>query len=747
MEFEKTAKGTEHVSPSPEIVVTARVKLIDSEETHYLKFSPDKNRLRIGRDSQSDFRLKDINISRFHASLLMRPDGSLLISDTGSSNGTFINGVRLKHGKVEEIKPGETIKFAEIEVRFEWEIPYQITISKHLEIAEEALDLQPEMIETAPLTPVDLYKTQKIEIPAEFTEQNLQTKTKEAIAEIDEAKKEPPAEKETEKSEEKVAEKPSSVARSAGIVSIAVMGSRVMGLVREQVFAYFFGAGFLYDAYQVAFRIPNTLRDLFAEGALSAAFVKTFTDYQINKSEAEAWRLASLVLNALIVILSVITILAILFAPLLVSIIAPGFPAEKAALTTTMTQIMFPFILLVAMAALAMGVLNTKGRFGIPASASTAFNIVNIVVGIALAYWLSGGGWEKTDKTTVPGDAAQWAIIGMAIGTLIGGAAQFLIQVPSLWKVGFRFSPVFNFKDEGLRKVAWLMAPAIIGTSAVQIKVLVDSMMVSGIQGGQSWLSYAFRLMQFPIGVFGVAIGTAAIPALSRLAAQKDIDGFRKTLSSSMSLVFLLTVPSACGLVVLSSPIIRLLYERGRFNAEDTQMVAWALLGYSIGLTGYAAIKVLSPAFYALDDVKTPMIVSVVSIFIHVVVSYTLLHLLSVYGLGHVGPTLATSTVALVNFFALALMMRKRIQRLEGKAILVSFIKIVTASLVMGIVAYLSYRGLEALLGTSGLLVRIIEALFPVGVGATVFFVMAKMLGVKELEQAIEAFARKLRRN
>src|SRR5215217_759281 len=214
-----------------------------------------------------------------------------------------------------------------------------------------------------------------------------------------------------------------SVARSAGIVSVAVMFSRLLGLVREQVFAHFFGAGFIYDAFVVAFRIPNVLRDLFAEGALSAAFVKVFTDYQINKSEKEAWRLASLVLNALAVVLSIITIVGVVFSRQFINLIADGFSPEKAALATTLTQIMFPFILLFALAAVAMGVLNTKGVFGVPASASTVFNIVSIIFGLALAYWLSGGGWlgSGSDKNAIPSEAARWAITGMAIGTLIGG--------------------------------------------------------------------------------------------------------------------------------------------------------------------------------------------------------------------------------------------------------------------------------------------------------------------------------------
>ena len=216
----------------------------------------------------------------------------------------------------------------------------------------------------------------------------------------------------------------------------------------------------------VGFRIPNLLRDLFAEGALSAAFVKVFTDYQINKSEKEAWRLASLIFNGLAVVLSLVTILGILLAPYYVPYIAWGFEPEKARLAVTLTQIMFPFILLVALAAVAMGVLNTKGHFGVPASASTAFNIVSIIFGLTLAYYLSGGAWDASnDKSAIPELPAQWAIIGMAIGTLIGGAAQFVIQIPSLYRVGFRFFPQISFSDPGVKRVMRLMGPAIIGTS------------------------------------------------------------------------------------------------------------------------------------------------------------------------------------------------------------------------------------------------------------------------------------------
>ncbi|HEX8398728.1 MAG TPA: murein biosynthesis integral membrane protein MurJ [Pyrinomonadaceae bacterium] len=709
----ETSKTSIKAADQSEITVSVTVNLPNSkpEKTEF-KLTPKHNRLQVGRERQNEIWIDYESISRFHASLLMKPDGRLLIADLDSTAGTFINGKRLAVGETIELPENASVRFGNIETVFEWEKPESSVASE----IEKSIPPDLEAAESALPAPTAAEQPQLIESSS------------------------------TEKVEKKL-EPQKSVARSAGIVSIAVMGSRVMGLVREMVFANYFGAGFLYDAYLVGFRIPNILRDLFAEGALSAAFVKVFTDYQLKKSEAEAWQLASLVLNALAIVLSLVTILGIVLSPQLVGLIAGGFSPEKAALATTLTQIMFPFILLVAMAAVAMGVLNTKGRFGVPASASTAFNIVSLAAGLVFAYFLSGGGWEKsTDENLIPSVAAQWAIIGMAIGTLIGGAAQFVIQIPSLFAVGFRFSPKISFADEGVRRVMRLMAPAILGTSAVQINVLINTYFVSDIDGGQSWLSYSFRLMQFPIGVFGVAIGTAAIPTLSRFAAQNDFKKFRETISSSINLVFLLTLPSACGLVVLGEPIIRLIYERGLFTASDTTMTAWALTGYTIGLTGYAAIKILSPAFYALDDAKTPMIISLCSIIVNGIASYVFREALMPYGFGHVGVALATSSVALVNFFALAFLMRGRINGIEGGKILASFVKIAIAAAIMSAVSWFAYFFLHQTFGAANLIFKLIEVLIPIALGGICFIVVAKLLRVSELESAYNAFARKFGR-
>jgi putative peptidoglycan lipid II flippase len=320
--------------------------------------------------------------------------------------------------------------------------------------------------------------------------------------------------------------------------------------------------------------------------------------------------------------------------------------------------------------------------------------------------------------------------------------------------VGFRFSPVLDFFDPGVKRVMKLMGPAIIGTSAVQVKVLVDVLVVSGIDGGQSWLSYSFRLMQFPIGVFGVAIGTAAIPALSRLASKDNISKFRDTLADALKLVFLMTIPAACGLIVLGEPIVALIYEGGRFTELDTNMTAWALSAYSIGLAGYAAIKVLSPSFYALDDARTPMWVSIGSIAVHAPTSFGMMYLLSQVGVsperpngyGHVGVALATSTVALVNFLALTLFMRKRIRRLNGRGILASVAKVAVASAVMSAVAYVSYHALEGYLGEKVFLVKLTEAAVPIGLAIVTFVIAAKLLRVDQLEQLIELVRRKMQK-
>src|SRR5439155_18428422 len=351
-----------------------------------------------------------------------------------------------------------------------------------------------------------------------------------------------------------------SVARSARTVSLDVVGSRVLGLVRDQVLASLFGASREFDAFVTAFRIPNLLRDLFAEGALSAAFVTTFSQKLEAEGEKSAWRLANLVLNALLVVLGAITPIGILVAPWLVNLIAPGFQSieGKTELTIQLTRIMFPFLLLVAIAALAMGVLNSKHRFGIPASASMMFNIGSILGGVSLAYVF--------DPSFGPR-----AMVGISLGTLIGGALQWLIQMPSLRAVGYRYEPILDWRDPGFRHVLRLLGPSVLGVAAVQINVFVDNWFASGFgNGAVSFLNCAFRLMQFPIGVFGVAVGVATLPTVSAHVARGDIAEFRKTLARSIRLAFFLCVPAPCGPALLAKPITSASFQHGWFDALAT---------------------------------------------------------------------------------------------------------------------------------------------------------------------------------
>lgn len=536
---------------------------------------------------------------------------------------------------------------------------------------------------------------------------------------------------------EKTSQPSASVARQAGVVGLAVMASRVLGLVRDQVFAAFFGAGLQYDAFLTAFRIPNLLRDLFAEGALSAAFVTTFSQTLEAKGKDEAARLANRVATAMMVIIAAISILAWFYAGAIVQWLAPGFFAVpgKGELTVYLTRIMIPFLLLVALAAQAMGVLNANDRFGIPSLASAFFNIGSIVGGLFLGFSLA----QPLGIT---------AIEGMAYGTLIGGFLQFAVQWPSLRRLGYRYRFSVDLGDPGLRQIAALMGPAIIGVAAVQINVfvntnfasaIVDSTTAQVLNGPVSWLNYAFRFMQFPIGVFGVAIATATLPAISRSAAREDIVEFRQTLAHSLVLIFLLCVPSAIGLIVLGRPIVALIFEHGKFTAVDTVQTADALAAYSLGLAGYAAVKVLSPAFYALKDARTPMLVSLGSILVNYEMNSMLVH-----RYGHVGLALSTSVVALVNFVLLLFFIRRKLGRIEGRHLFRTFLKICAASFVMAVIAWLVNWQVGVQLALKGTLLRLIQVPVAIAAGTVSFYYLCRLLHVKELDAAVNAIGGRL---
>jgi putative peptidoglycan lipid II flippase len=518
------------------------------------------------------------------------------------------------------------------------------------------------------------------------------------------------------------------LARRAGIVSVAVFASRILGLVREQVFATFFGAGRELDAFVTAFRIPNLFRDLFAEGALSAAFVSTFAQEEARRGPAAAWRLANLVVNALALIVGAVCLAGILIAPTLTEAIAPGFAdiPGKTALTIQLTRIMFPFLLMIAVAAVAMGILNTRNRFGIPAAASAFFNLGSVGGGLACVWWLAPTYFAALRTHTVDPALTERAITGMAVGTLVGGLSQLLVQLPSLHRVGYRYRPLLSFRDPGLRQVLRLMAPATIGAAAVQVNVFVNSNFASYLGDGPvSWLNVAFRFMQLPIGLFGVAVGTVALPTLSRHVAAGDNAALTRTLRQSLELIAGLCIPAAVGLAVYGVPVIGLVYEHGRFHATDTYAAAEALRGYALGLAGYAGIKVLAPAFFALDDARTPMMVSVISILVNLGLNWTFVHML---GLGHVGLALSTSAVALGNCGLLYLFLRRRIGPLGGR-LGGTLLRIVVAATVMGAVGVAVDATLVPKLPATPTVRYAIELAVGVPVCVGVFLLAAYLLG------------------
>ena len=507
------------------------------------------------------------------------------------------------------------------------------------------------------------------------------------------------------------------------------MCSRVLGLVREQIFAGMFGAGFAYDAFVVAFRIPNLLRDLFGEGALSAAFVTVFSDYDTNRGAEETWKLASTVLTFFVILLSLLTLLGFTFAEPIVGLLAPDFSlvTGKTELTTLLTRIMFPFLIFVALAAVVMGMLNTKGKFFIPALSSAFFNLGSIIGGVSLALLFPKFGWP--------------AIAGMAWGTLIGGLLQLLIQLPSLHKVGFSFTPRLNFKDPGLRRILLLMLPATIGLSATQINVFVNTNFASGcIEGSVSWLNYAFRMVQLPIGVFGVAFSIAAMPVLARCAAKKDIDGLRQTFTSSLLMVFSLTIPATAGLILLAEPIIRLIFEHGAFTPFDTVQTAAALTYYAYGLFAYSAVKIMVPVFYALNNTKYPVIGSFLAVAANI-----LLITLTIHQFQHRAIALSMSCVMILNFFFLGGVLYRKLQGYSLSHIGVGLTKIFCSTIVMSVGLWW-IKGWTSSLLHGSLVVQLVLVFFLILISAALYGMTLHFLRLPELDFITKKIGQRLKK-
>lgn len=460
------------------------------------------------------------------------------------------------------------------------------------------------------------------------------------------------------------------------MVSSAIFVSRLTGLAREAVMAYFFGAGLAYDAFLLGFRIPSLSRNLFAEGALSPAFVPVFTATLLKQGRDDALQLMNIICTAILIVVGALCIVGVVFAPQLVWMLAPGYAAVpgKFELAVKLTRIMFPFLLLVALAALAMAALNSFHKFGVPAIASAFFNIGSICIGLPVGFWIGP-------------HVGITPIQGMGFGVLVGGVLQLACQIPSLRKLGITFRPTLDWSDPRFRHILRLMVPAIITGAALQINIVVNTNFASrisdplrGPDGPVSWLAYAYRFLQFPLGLFGASFAAAMLPSVSESAAVSNFEEFRKTLSRSLAMVFLFTVPSSLGLIVLSRPIVGAIFQSGHFDAYDTTQTAAALVCYGIGLTGFAASKILNPAFYALGDARTPMYFSLLSIGANVCL---VLLLLARFHLGHASLALSPSIVAILSSLALIGCVRRKLGGIEARYLADRIIRIAAASTLM----------------------------------------------------------------
>ena len=529
--------------------------------------------------------------------------------------------------------------------------------------------------------------------------------------------------------------------RSAGVVGLAVMGSRLLGLVREKVIALFFAAGVAADALNVAFRIPNMLRDLFAEGVLSKAFITTFTATETEDGTDAAWRLANRTLNFFGIILAAITLLGVYFTPEIVGLITggKGFDAvldpgehfgasSKRELTILLTRIMFPFLALVSFAAIAMGVLNSKKIFGVPAWASSFFNITSLIVGVAGYYFMPMIGWHPA--------------AGMAFGFLAGGAAQFAFQIPTLHKIGFRYQPLFRFNDPRLKQVLRLMAPAILGASALQINVFMNTIFASEGEGWITWLTRAFRLLHLPIGVFGVAISTVALPNLARLVAENKLDDFKSSFQDSFQLVLFFALPATIGLMLLAEPFCRLIFEGGQTTPVDTAATASALKMYAIGLCGFSAIKIVTDGFYAFQDTRTPVLVSLGTIALNITLNAILIYK---YGAGHEAIAMVTAISVSLNFVTLTVLLPRKSGKLGFAQMAPGFLRLFIAATGLAVIVEATRWLIEQRFGNAALSAQFAELFAPIILGAAGYFIICKWLKVKALSQLLGALGKRKR--
>ncbi|MDV2479312.1 MAG: murein biosynthesis integral membrane protein MurJ [bacterium] len=507
------------------------------------------------------------------------------------------------------------------------------------------------------------------------------------------------------------------VATAAGVVGGATMISRLLGFARDIFIAQLFGSGMAADAFFVALRIPNLLRRFMGEGTLAASFIPVFTGYWEKGEKDEAWAMAQSATWIVAAILTSIVLAGMLGTWWLVAVIAPGFRTlVKFGLTVSLTRVMFPFALFMGMAALQMGILNSLQHFFTPAIGPALFNIAVITSIFTLCPVLDP------------------PVMGLAYGVVVGGALQMLVQVPALASRGFRLTRPKKLIHPGVVRVSRLLLPTILGLAAMQINLVVDTLLASLLaEGSVSYLYYGNRLVQFPLGVFGIAMGIAVLPTLSAQAARREMERFVETLSFAIRLVLFITIPATVGLIILRHPIVQTLFERGQFTAASTQGSAFALLFYAIGLCAFAGVKVIVPAFYSMEDTTTPMKIGVCAVGLNIVLS-----LLLMGPLKHGGLALATSLASLFNVFALLFIFKRRVGRLGGRRILASTLKLTASSAVMGLsAAWMAHRWIAQ--AASGL-ERVSSLATVILVGVAVYIACSYALKCEELSFLYRTF-------
>jgi putative peptidoglycan lipid II flippase len=458
----------------------------------------------------------------------------------------------------------------------------------------------------------------------------------------------------------------SRVIKAAGVVGAATLLSRILGFVRDAVIAWYFGAGFSSDAFIAAFRIPNLFRRLFAEGSLSAAFIPVFTEYVVNNDQDEAFSLARSAFRLLSIILIIATIGGILLSPWIVRLIAPGFDAQKISLTVTLTRLMFPYFFCIGLMALCMGILNVLGHFAAPALAPVILNLT--IIGSVLFI-----------SPTMP-----TPVIGLALGVLIGGVLQLALQLPILVHKGFRFWKKARLMHPALNKVGISIIPMTLGGGVYQINIIVGTFLATLLaEGSVTYLYFADRLVQFPLGIFAIAAATAVLPSLSRQAAIREFDELRKTFAQALKLVFFISIPAMVGLIVLKEPIVILLFQRGEFDAAATQLTAQAVLYYGLGLWAFSAVRIVAATFFAMQDTRTPVIMAVISIIANIILAVVLMK-----PLAHGGLALATSLSSMLNLGLLVHALRSKLGSLGWISIAQSACKTLLSSVGMGLAVW-----------------------------------------------------------